>query len=193
MENIVLPNLFCFSEIWFGSRGWGRSGGAGGGGLNLQQHSGALHLSFQNGSVTRATSLSSVCTASCVSLLCVYARAYAIVQSFTLAKGNRAIYSFIRQKRSIQNTYLIFTTPWALENEKLRRRRYTGAQMQFKSSYHQIPALSRLPIDGLSPTLSIMTAGINIDWWAVIMEWLIICSQCGFGPINEAFFSHRMR
>lgn len=133
--------------------------------------------------------LSSVCMASCVSLLCVYARAYAIVQSFTLAKGNWPIYSFIRQKRSIQNTYLIFTTPWALENEKLRRRRYTGAQMQFKSSYHQIPALSRLPIDGLSPTLSIMTAGINIDWWAVIMEWLIICSQCGFGPINEAFFS----
>lgn len=98
--------------------------------------------------------------------------------------STQAVYT----KPPFQNVYL-FTTPWALENEKLRHCRYTRAQMQFKSSYHQIPALSRLAIDGLSPTLSIMTAGINIDWWAVIMEWLIICSQFGFGPINEAFFT----
>lgn len=136
--------------------------------------------------------ISPLCMALCVFLLCVYGLACVIVQSFMLAKGNQVIYSFICPSALYKNLHLIFTTPWALENENLRHCRCTVAQIQFKSSYHQIPALSRLAIDGLSPTLSIMTAGINIDWWAVIMEWLIKCSQCGFGPINEAFF-HRMR
>lgn len=131
----------------------------------------------------------SLCERLCVSfLLCVCALAYAILSIIHVSQGKPSHFFLYPPKRSIQKAHLIFTTSWASENEKLRRCRYTGARMQFKSSDHQIPALSRLPIDGLSPTLSIMTAGINIDWWAVIMEWLIICSLCGFGPINEALF-----
>lgn len=72
-------------------------------------------------------------------------------------------------------------------NAKARLGKYRKAP---KANYHQTsPPKWRLTIDGWSPTPLIGRAGgANIDWWVVVMEWLMICSQSSLGPINEAPF-----
>ena len=178
MKNIVLPNLFCLRRFDFRAVG-------------LQQSSDSLHLSFQNGYMNWVTTLF-------VSVCLFWYACVSRIQLIYSSCGKTSYLFLYPAKRPVVNLHskLYISHSRLHEPRRMRLRdprKYSRVQTPFESSHHQNLSSQRwLTINGLSPTPSIMRGGINIDWWVVIMEWLIICSRSGFGPINVAPF-HRMR
>lgn len=150
-------------------------------GLSHQQSSYSLNVSFQNGYLNWLTTFLVIV----IVRFAVRARApICAVQLFTPSRGKTS-YLFLRSaKRLVVNLHP--------KLHRLGEREAPTVQIQKGPNTAPIKlssnpsALQWLTINGLSPTLSIMRAGVNIDWWEAIMEWLIMCSHSGFGPINGA-------
>lgn len=142
MKNIVLPNLFCFGRFVFGA-----------GGLSQVQHSSdSLHLSFQNGYLNWVTTFFViVCVCVCISFffssffwVCVCSHMCSPI--IYPSRGKTSYLFLYPAKQPVVNLHSKLYISYSRLHEPWRMRtpdcKYSGVQIPFESSYHQIPALS---------------------------------------------------